>query len=99
RRQGQPVGGGGPERTTAKRADPSTSLSSVGTDIERSRFESRSRGPPAATPSWTGEAPRRPDGAQRLVLPADAPLRHQRPQSESPPQLRPRHGGETLTYS
>jgi hypothetical protein len=35
----------------------------------------------------------RPDGAQRLDLPADAPpLRRQRPQRQSPPQLRPHHG-------
>ena len=35
----------------------------------------------------------RPHGAQRLEFPADAaPLRGQRPQRTSPPQLRPRHG-------
>jgi integrase len=40
----------------------------------------------------------RPVGAQRLDLPADAPpLRRQRPQRASPPQLRPRHGGNALT--
>ena len=35
----------------------------------------------------------RPDGAERLVLPADAaPLRRQRPQRPGPPHLRPHHG-------
>ena len=40
----------------------------------------------------------RPDGAQRLDLPADAPpLRRQRPQRQSPPQLRPHHGAGAVT--
>ena len=43
-------------------------------------------------------AGRRPDGAERLVLPADAPpLRRQRPHRARPPQLRPRYGGRALT--
>ena len=43
-------------------------------------------------------AGRRPDGAQRLVLPADArPLRPQRPQRPRPPHLRPHHGRQPLT--
>ncbi len=40
----------------------------------------------------------RPHGAQQLDLPADAPPpRRQRPQRQGTPQLRPRHGGRTLT--
>jgi site-specific recombinase XerD len=40
----------------------------------------------------------RPDGAERLDLPADAPpLRRQRPQRQSPSKLRPRHAGRALT--
>ena len=40
----------------------------------------------------------RPHGAQRLDLPPDAPpLRRQRPQRPSPPQLRPHHGGPAAT--
>ena len=40
----------------------------------------------------------RPDGAERLDLPADAPpLRRQRPQRPSPPQLRPHHDRPALT--
>ena len=40
----------------------------------------------------------RPDGTQRLDVPADAaPLRRQRPRRQSPPQLRPRHGRHTVT--
>ena len=39
-----------------------------------------------------------PDGAERLVLPADAaPLRRQRPQRPRPPQLRPHHAGPAVT--
>ena len=39
----------------------------------------------------------RPDGAERLDLPADAPpLRRQRPQRQSPPQLRPHHGRRAI---
>jgi hypothetical protein len=39
----------------------------------------------------------RPDGAQRLVLPADAaPLRRQRPRRPSPTQLRPHRGRSAL---
>jgi hypothetical protein len=39
----------------------------------------------------------RPDGAQRLDIPVDAPpLRHQRPQRQSPPQLRPHHGEHVI---
>ena len=45
-----------------------------------------------------GRPGRRPDGAERLVLPADAaPLRRQRPQCPGPPDLRPRHGRPALT--
>ena len=41
---------------------------------------------------------RRPDGAQRLDLSPDAPpLRRQRPQRQSPPQLRPHHDRHALT--
>ena len=40
----------------------------------------------------------RPDGTQRLDLPADAhPLRRQRPRRPGPPQLRPHHGRHHLT--
>ncbi len=41
----------------------------------------------------------RPDGAERLDLPADAhPVRRQRPRRQRPPQLRPHHGRYPLTY-
>ena len=47
-----------------------------------------------------GGAGRRPDGAERLVLPADAaPLRRQCPQRPGPPHLRPRHGRPALTIA
>ena len=40
----------------------------------------------------------RPDGAERLDLPADAaPLRRQRPQRPGPPHLRPHHGRHPIT--
>ena len=40
----------------------------------------------------------RPDGTQRLDLPADAhPVRRQRPRRPRPPQLRPHHGRQHLT--
>ena len=42
----------------------------------------------------------RPDGAQRLVLAADArPLRRQRPQRPSSAHLRPHHGRQPVTHA
>ena len=63
------------------------------------------RGVPAQVPAplqphlaGPGRRRGRPDGAQRLDLPADAPpLRRQRPQRQGPPQLRPHHGGGAVT--
>jgi hypothetical protein len=65
----------------------------------------RHRGVPAPVPAplqphlaGPGRCRGRPDGAQRLDFPADAPpLRRQCPQRPSPPQLRPHHGRPALT--